>query len=58
MKKKKNSAAQSLVTLRWQNVTAEDRSAHAKKMGKASAAALTAEQRVARSKKAAMARKK
>lgn len=55
---KKNVAAQSLVALRWQNVAAEDRSAHASVMGKASSAALTPEQRIARAKKAARARKK
>ena len=58
MTKKKNSAAQALVKLRWQGTTAEQRSAHAAAMGRASAAALTPKQRTARAKEAAAKRKK
>lgn len=55
-KKKKNAAAQALNALRWKGVKKADRLAHASEMGKASAAALTPEQRVTRAKKAAAAR--
>ena len=57
MKKKKNAAAQALVAIRWQGTTDEERSAHAAKMGRASAAALTPKQRTARARKAASKRK-
>lgn len=56
--KKKNAAAQALVALRWQATTAEQRAAHAEKMGIASAAALTHKQRTARAKKAAAAKRR
>mgnify|MGYP001581743274 CR=1 FL=1 len=54
--KKKNAAAQALIAIRWKATSEEDRIAHAAMMGKSSAAAMTPEQRVARAKKAVVAR--